>query len=552
MMEAALKRLASGSLGGMLGGGATPAQTPRGAGEPSGSGRDSDEEESANSEKTATTNLISAGHESFELIFMMLMGIRTCVGRFSGQAAPKELTPEHFNFKWEGDFLARGSAETPAHGHHDFRFKDYSPLVFRQIRERFGIETPDYMLSLTSEYVLVEMFTNSKSGSFFFYSADFRFILKTCTKREAAFLMSALPQYHQHLMQNRYTLLSRIFGLHRVQMRSGKRVFFVVMGNVFPIDRPVHERYDLKGSTRNRFTTDEERQDPNVVLKDLDWINSGRKLHLGADKKRRLLAQIKKDCALLERLEVIDYSMLVGIHRTAATRGGDSGGKGDRSSAYIKVGSGGKSSCGCGGASASGGGGGGGGGGAGGSGGSEVGGGGDGGAPSEVGSLAGAMREAAVQHEAAVHILDTVTHQQLRDEHQRREKPPATPRGGGGGGGGPEDTIPSGEIYFVGLIDILCECVRGACTLHPSVCCTPQRAPHRPARSLALQVWPQEAAGAPLQGRQARRARRQPKLLGGGPVAVLDPLPELRSRRAGLTPRGRSPACTYYSRGVHL
>ena len=31
-------------------------------------------------------------------------------------------------------------------------------------------------------------------------------------------------------MLNRYTLLSRIFGLHRVQMRSGRRVFFVVMG----------------------------------------------------------------------------------------------------------------------------------------------------------------------------------------------------------------------------------------------------------------------------------------------------------------------------------
>ena len=53
--------------------------------------------------------------------------------------------------------------------------------------------------------MLVEMFTNSKSGSFFFYSADFRFILKTCTTREAAFLMAALPQYHQHLMQNRCT-----------------------------------------------------------------------------------------------------------------------------------------------------------------------------------------------------------------------------------------------------------------------------------------------------------------------------------------------------------
>ena len=46
-----------------------------------------------------------------------------------------------------------------------------------------------------------------------------------------------------------------------------------------------------------------------MVLKDLDWINSGRKLHLGGDKKRRLLAQIKRDCALLEKLEVTDYSI---------------------------------------------------------------------------------------------------------------------------------------------------------------------------------------------------------------------------------------------------
>ena len=36
----------------------------------------------------------------------------------------------------------------------------------------------------------------------------------------------------RHLMLNRYTLLSRIFGLHRVQMRSGRRVFFVVMGGL--------------------------------------------------------------------------------------------------------------------------------------------------------------------------------------------------------------------------------------------------------------------------------------------------------------------------------
>ena len=204
-----IKRIASASglgsmLGSVLGGGPSASERPRnsdGAG-PSAGGREEDEDEEGSHEKTATTNLISAGHESFELIFMMLMGIRTSVGRFCAQAPDaRELAPSDFEQQWEGDFLGKGSAETPAHGHVDFRFKDYAPLVFRQIRERFGIEAPDYMLSLTSEYVLVEMFTNSKSGSFFFYSSDFRFILKTCTKREAAFLMAALPHYHSYVLQ---------------------------------------------------------------------------------------------------------------------------------------------------------------------------------------------------------------------------------------------------------------------------------------------------------------------------------------------------------------
>jgi hypothetical protein len=75
--------------------------------------------------------------------------------------------------------------------------------------------------------------------------------------------MSALPPYHQHLMSHRFTLLCRFFGLHRVQQRSGKVVYFVVMGNIFPIDKPVHERFDLKArdlaeiQPRYRRDTDE-------------------------------------------------------------------------------------------------------------------------------------------------------------------------------------------------------------------------------------------------------------------------------------------------------
>ena len=425
----------------------------------------SNNEDSKKDEKVNTSNLVAAGHDNFDMIFMMLMGIRTATGKFANLPA-RDLTAADFDQKWDGDFLKGGSPDTPAHGNHDFRFRDFSPLVFRQIRERFGVMTEDYLLSLTSEYVLVEMFTNSKSGSFFFYSADYRFILKTCTKREAAFLIAALPQYHAHLMQHRYTLLCRFFGLHRVHlpgMASGKKVYFVVMGNVFPIDKPIHERYDLKGSTRGRVTSEEERQDPNVVLKDLDWIRAGRKLHLGADKKRRLLAQIKKDCALLERLEVIDYSMLVGIHRASVTRtqsreressrfykvargkaastaGGGMGGSstgaggstvgGDRhsdvSGSAVDISDGSSSisaARGCGASSA-------------------AGGGGDGGRGD--GEAAG------------VQIVEAVSQQELHREHQRRgaSAQPPTDRSDRGA---PDEPEVGKEVYFVGCIDILCE-----------------------------------------------------------------------------------------------
>ena len=242
------------------------------------------------------------------------MGIRTAVSKFASLPLQRALTSADFNQKWDGDFAARGTSETPAHRYADFQFKDYAPLVFRQLRERFGIEAPDYMLSIASEYVLVEMFTNSKSGSFFFYSADYRFILKTCTKREAAFLISALPQYHQHLMANRYTLLCRFFGLHRVHLPTalGKKVYFVVMGNVFPIDKPIHERYDLKGSTHGRSAGAENLQlYPDLVRKDLDLVAP---FHLKPEARAGLTQQIASDLAFLRDVYTMDYSLLCGVH----------------------------------------------------------------------------------------------------------------------------------------------------------------------------------------------------------------------------------------------
>ena len=89
-------------------------------------------------------------------------------------------------------------------------------------------------------------------GQFFFYSADCRFILKTCSKREAAFLMAALPNYHAHLMENRFTLLCRFFGLHRVTPRSGKRIIALSNVPLPPSKLLTEQKNDITAATRAR------------------------------------------------------------------------------------------------------------------------------------------------------------------------------------------------------------------------------------------------------------------------------------------------------------
>ncbi|KAG9089800.1 hypothetical protein FRC06_001389 [Ceratobasidium sp. 370] len=110
----------------------------------------------------------------------------------------------------------------------------------------------DYLVSLTEKYILSELGSPGKSGSFFYYSRDYRFIIKTIHHSEHKFLRRILSQYHAHISANPHTLLSRFYGLHRVKLPHGRKIHFVVMNNLFPAHLDIHETYDLKGSTVGR------------------------------------------------------------------------------------------------------------------------------------------------------------------------------------------------------------------------------------------------------------------------------------------------------------
>jgi len=198
---------------------------------------------------------------------------------------------------------------------YDFKFKDYAPWVFRHLRALFRLDPADYLISLTGKYILSELGSPGKSGSFFYFSRDYKYIIKTIHHAEHKFLRKILKDYYEHVTENPNTLLSQFYGLHRVKMPFGKKIHFVVMNNLFPPHRDIHQTFDLKGSTIGRdYREADLSKNPRATLKDLNWLRRHQHLELGLEKKRLFLEQLHKDVRLLQKLHIMDYSLLIGIH----------------------------------------------------------------------------------------------------------------------------------------------------------------------------------------------------------------------------------------------
>ncbi|XAO22566.1 hypothetical protein I312_101339 [Cryptococcus bacillisporus CA1280] len=255
--------------------------------------------------KVLVGNLIGEDHVNYVLMYNMLTGIR--IGR--------PITDDDYTARHKFSFDIVGNELTPS-AKYDFKFKDYAPWVFRELRDdHFHLDPADYLLSLTAKYILSELGSPGKSGSFFYFSRDYRFIIKTISHSEHKFLRSILKDYHQHVKENPHTLLSRFYGLHRVKLPRGPKIHFVIMNNLFPPHRDIHETYDLKGSSFGReYPEEKAAKNPRATLKDKNWVNRGRMLEFGPEKRALLTEQLRRDMEFLKRIKVMDYSLLVGIH----------------------------------------------------------------------------------------------------------------------------------------------------------------------------------------------------------------------------------------------
>lgn len=265
-------------------------------------------------ENVLVGNKISEGHENFVMAYNMLTGIRVAVSRCSG--IMKKLCDDDFKTTKKLTFNMDGSELTPS-SKYDFKFKDYCPEVFRDLRNLFGLDPADYLVSITGKYILSELGSPGKSGSFFYYSRDYRFIIKTIHHSEHKQLRRILKDYHSHVKENPNTLISQFYGLHRVKMplmNGSKKVHFIVMNNLFPPHRDIHLKYDIKGSTWGRKTEIMGKDLSQLTLKDLNWLERKDKIKFGPEKRKLFCQQLESDVKLLKKINVMDYSLLLGVH----------------------------------------------------------------------------------------------------------------------------------------------------------------------------------------------------------------------------------------------
>lgn len=211
-------------------------------------------------------NLVMYAHNNFTLVANMMIGIKKAADSVLEYPEIRqedfEIISKFYIVPW-----AVLDSEENMTKFKNCKFIDYAPQVFYNIRRLFKVKTQEYTTALGPQQLLAayrgnfmgftELASTGKSGSFFYYSYDSKYILKTISEEEFHFLRKILPSYYKHLKNHPDTLITRFYGCHKIIFyKSGigrsTKFRFIIMNNVFSSGQRIHSRYDLKGSTVGR------------------------------------------------------------------------------------------------------------------------------------------------------------------------------------------------------------------------------------------------------------------------------------------------------------
>ncbi|XP_040196837.1 phosphatidylinositol 5-phosphate 4-kinase type-2 gamma isoform X2 [Rana temporaria] len=246
---------------------------------------------------------------SDQLVSVFMWGVNHSINELNQVPVPVMLLPDDFkaNSKIKVTNHLFNRENLPSH----FKLKDYCPQVFRNLRERFGIDDQDYQVSLTRSSPYSESETHNGR---FLLSYDKTLAVKEISSEDVANVHSILSDYHQHIVKcHGGTLLPQFLGMYRLSVEN-EDSYMLVMRNMFSHRLTVHRKYDLKGSLVSREASDKEKIKELPTLKDMDFLNKSQKVYVDEEQKKTFMEKLKRDVEFLVQLKIMDYSLLLGIH----------------------------------------------------------------------------------------------------------------------------------------------------------------------------------------------------------------------------------------------
>ncbi|GJX05206.1 1-phosphatidylinositol-3-phosphate 5-kinase FAB1B-like protein [Tanacetum coccineum] len=195
----------------------------------------------------------------------------------------------------------------------------------------YALLTPDYMSQMSGDSERLKdggesIFSSQSADSAMFQSlsnfdeAHGSMMDRLVTKTELESFIKFAPAYFKYLSESigtgSPTCLAKILGIYQVtrQMKGGKetKMDVLVMENLL-FGRNLTRLYDLKGSARSRYNADV--NGSNKVLLDQNLIEAmpTSPIFVGNKAKRLLERAVWNDTAFLATIDVMDYSLLVGV-----------------------------------------------------------------------------------------------------------------------------------------------------------------------------------------------------------------------------------------------
>ncbi|KAL5205766.1 hypothetical protein ABZP36_033975 [Zizania latifolia] len=230
---------------------------------------------------------------------------------FLSEEDHSEFKGTHFSFSFDDEAFSAGNTK--------FSVTCYFARQFAALRKKCCPSDIDYIRSLSRCKRWNAQ--GGKSNVYFAKTMDERFIIKQVTKTELDSFVGFAPHYFRHLTESLTskspTCLAKIMGLYQVSIKGLKggrevKMDLMVMENIF-FQRTVSRVYDLKGSVRSRYNSDTSGH--NRVLLDSNLIESlhTNPIFLGSKAKQRMERAVWNDTSFLASLDVMDYSLLVGV-----------------------------------------------------------------------------------------------------------------------------------------------------------------------------------------------------------------------------------------------